>query len=168
MLQISSYKLLGLIIYNALLFLLNYEESDEVIEECVLLFKSAKSYSANYAGRNKTLMENTNFKDNLKKYVKINQKNFWMKWYNIDLKEKQDKKKEENEGIDIDEEDDLKQKTLFSVCLNLIDLEIPKVTIKNICDEINDKIFGKTSELGKQVQDIYIKYITSAKYVSKI
>ena len=168
MLQISSYKLLGLIIYNALLFLLNYEESDEVIEECVLLFKSAKSYSANYAGRNKTLMENTNFKDNLKKYVKINQKNFWMKWYNIDLKEKQDKKKEENEEIDIDEEDDLKQKTLFSVCLNMIDLEIPKVTIKNICDEINDKIFGKTSELGKQVQDIYIKYITSAKYVSKI
>ena len=168
MLQKSSYKLLGLIIYNALLFLLNYEETDEVIEECVLLFKSAKSYSVNYSGRNKTLLENSNFKNNLKKYVKINQKNFWMKWYNIDLKEKQDKKKEQNEGIDIDEEDDLKQKTLFSVCLNMIDLEIPRVTIKNICDEINDKIFGKTSELGKQVQDIYIKYITSAKYVSKI
>ena len=168
MLQKSSFKLLGFIIYNALLFLLNYEESDEVIEECVLLFKNTKSYSVNVSGKNRTLMDSHNFKSNLKKYVKINQKNFWMKWFNIDLKEKQNKKKEENEGIDIVEEDDLKQKTLFSICLNMIDLEIQKVTIKNICDEINDKIFGKDSELGKQVQNIYLKHISSAKYVSKI
>ena len=168
MLQKSSFKLLGFIIYNALLFLLNYEESDEVIEECVLLFKNTKSYSVSVSGKNRTLMDSINFKTNLKKYVKINQKNFWMKWFNIDLKEKQNKKKEENEGIDIDEEDDLKQKTLFSICLSMIDLEIQKVTIKNICDEINAKIFGKDSELGKQVQEVYLKYISSAKYASKI
>ena len=144
---------------------MNYEESDEVIEECVLLFKNTKSYSVSVSGKNRTLMDSINFKTNLKKYVKINQKNFWMKWFNIDLKEKQNKKKE---GIDIDEEDDLKQKTLFSICLSMIDLEIQKVTIKNICDEINDKIFGKDSELGKQVQEVYLKYISSAKYASKI
>ena len=93
MLQKSSFKLLGFIIYNALLFLLNYEESDEVIEECVLLFKNTKSYSVSVSGKNRTLMDSINFKTNLKKYVKINQKNFWMKWFNIDLKEKQNKKK---------------------------------------------------------------------------
>ena len=90
-----------------------------------------------------------------------------MKWFNIDLKEKQNKKKEENEGIDIVEEDDLKQKTLFSICLNMIDLEIQKVTIKNICDEINDKIFGKETDFGKQTSEQYINNITSANYSTK-
>ena len=166
MLQKSSFKLLGFIIYNALLFLLNYEETDQVIEECVLLFKSTKSFCVNISGQNRTLLDSSTFKTNIMKYVKINQKNFWLKWFNIDLKEKQNKKTEGEED-DIDEEDDMKQKTLFNVCSNMIELEIPKTTIKNICDEINDRVFGKTTELGKQVQDVYLKHINSAKYVSK-
>ena len=167
MLQKSSFRLLGFIIYNALLFLLNYEETDQVIEECVLLFKSTKSFCVNISGQNRTLLDSATFKTNIMKYVKINQKNFWLKWFNIDLKEKQNKKNENEEIVFDDEEDDMKQKTLFNVCSNMIELEIPKTTIKNICDEINDRVFGKTTELGKQVQDVYIQHITSAKYVSK-
>ena len=46
----------------------------------------------------------------------------------------------------------------------MIELEIAKTTIKSICDEINDKIFGKTTDLGKQTSETYINYITLAKY----
>ena len=171
LLQKSSFRLLGFIIYNALLFLLNKEETSQVLEECVLLFKSTKNFCIQRNGQNKTLMDSANFKSNLMKYNKIHQKNFWKKWYDIELKEKQNMKKkenEENEEGDIDEEDFLKQKTLFSVCSNMIELEIPKTTIKNICDEINDIVFGKTTELGKQTSKAYINNITSAKYISNI
>ena len=171
LLQKSSFRLLGFIIYNALLFLLNKEETSQVLEECVLLFKSTKNFCIQRNGQNKTLMDSTNFKSNLKKYNKIHQKNFWKKWYDIELKEKQNMKKkenEENEEGDIEEEDFLKQKTLFSVCSNMIELEIPKTIIKNICDEINYIVFGKTTELGKQTSKAYINNITSAKYISNI
>ena len=171
MLQKNSIRLLGLIIYNALLFLLNYEENDEVLEECVLLFKSLNKFSVKVGDKNKTLMNISSFKANLMKYVRINQKNFWIKWFNVELKENQKNKKKENEeddiDIDEDENDILKQQTLFQVCMKMIDLEIPKTTIKNICDEINDKIFGKATDFGKQTSDKYINNITSAKYSTK-
>ena len=169
MLQRSSFKLLGFILYNALLFLLNYEETDEVLEECVLLFKCTKTFAFKVGNKNKTLMDSSNFKSNLMKYVKINQKNFWMKWFDIDLKENQKNKKKENddEDIDVDEDDIIKQDTLFKICLNMIELEISKTIVKNICDEINDKIFGKTTEFGKQTSDKYINYISSANYSTK-
>ena len=186
MLQRSSFKLLGFILYNALLFLLNYEETDEVLEECVLLFKCTKTFAFKVGNKNKTLMDSSNFKSNLMKYVKINQKNFWLKWFDIDLKETQKNKKKENDDEDIDvdeddiikqdtlfkichvdEDDIIKQDTLFKICLNMIELEISKTIVKNICDEINDKIFGKTTEFGKQTSDKYINYISSANYSTK-
>ena len=169
MLQKYSFLLLGFIIYNGLLFLLRCEETEEVLEECVLLFKSLKYFSIKVGGKNKTYMDGINFKSNVKKYVKINQKNFWIKWFNLELKEKQSMKK--NEGNDEigeeEEEKDLlkvKQEILLKICLNMIELEIAKTTIKSICDEINDKIFGKTTDLGKQTSETYINYITLAKY----
>ena len=169
MLQKYSFLLLGFIIYNGLLFLLRCEETEEVLEECVLLFKSLKYFSIKIGGKNKTYMDGINFKSNVKKYVKINQKNFWIKWFNLELKEKQSMKK--NEGNDEigeeEEEKDLlkvKQEILLKICLNMIELEIAKTTIKSICDEINDKIFGKTTDLGKQTSETYINYITLAKY----
>jgi len=117
------------------------EEGKEEREKTITpVIQELKSY---YDYENKTLMDSSNFKSNLMKYNKIHQKNFWKKWYDIELKEKQNMKKkenEENEEGDIEEEDFLKQKTLFSVCSNMIELEIPKTTIKNICDEINDLI----------------------------
>ena len=167
-LQKNSIRLLGLIIYNALLFLLNYEENDEVLGECVLLFKSLNNYAIKVGDRNKSLMDFSSFKGNLMKYVRINQKNFWIKWFNIELKENLENKKKENEENDIDadeeENDKIKQQTLFNVCMKMIDLEIPKTTIKNICDEINDKVFGKGTDFGKQTSDKYINNITAANY----
>ena len=172
MLQKNSIRLLGLIIYNALLFLLNYEENDEVLEECVLLFKSLNKFEVKVGDKNKSLLDISTFKANLMKYVRINQKNFWIKWFNIELKENLKNKKKENDEDDVDNdeiENDkiLKQQTLFNVCMKMIDLEIPKTTIKNICDDINDKIFGKATDFGKQTSDKYINNITSANYSTK-
>ena len=169
MLQKNAFKLLGFILYNGLLFLLSCEETDQVLEESVLLFKSIKYFATVRDGKNITFMDYGKFKSNLMEYVKINQKNFWLKWYDIELKEKKDfKKKEyEDDDEDFDEDNALKEETLFSICANMIELEIPKTTVKNICDEINDKIFGKTTELGNKLSEKYIKKITSAKYASK-
>ena len=114
-------------------------------------------------------MDYGKFKSNLMEYVKINKKNFWLKWYDIELKEKKEFKKKEYEDNDEDfyEDPTLKEETLFSICANMIELEIPKTIVKNFCDEINDKIFGKTTELGIKMSEKYIKKITSAKYASK-
>ena len=166
LLQVNAFKLLGFIIYNGLLFLLSCEETDQVLEECVLLFKSMKYFAIKVKDKNKTYMNINSFKSSIMKYVKINQKNFWVKWFDIELKERQNIKKKENEE-DFEEDDLLKQETLLSICSNMIELEIPKTTIKNICDDINDRLFGKNSDLGKNISDKYMKEITSAKYSSK-
>ena len=168
LLQKNSFKLLGFIMYNGLLFLLNCDENDQVIEECVLLFKCTKYFSANFGGKIKNYLDVPTFKSNMKKYVKINQKNFWMKWFEIELKEKQNNKKKKNdEEEDFEDDSLLKKETLLSVCGSMIELEITKTTVKNYCDELNDKYFGKTTDLGKKISDKYIKIITSAKYISK-
>ena len=93
MLKKSAFKLLGFIIYNALLFLLNYAESEEVLEECVLLYRCTKYFTIKSGDKSKNYMELPTFKTNLMNYVKINQKNFWIKWFNIDLKENEKNKK---------------------------------------------------------------------------
>jgi hypothetical protein len=168
LLQKNSFKLLGFIMYNGLLFLLNCDENDQVIEECVLLFKCTKYFSANFGGKIKNYLDVPTFKSNMKKYVKINQKNFWMKWFEIELKEKQNNKKKKNDEEDDFEDDSLlKKETLLSVCGSMIEFEITKTTVKNYCDELNDKYFGKTTDLGKKISDKYIKIISSAKYISK-
>ena len=166
LLQINAFKLLGFIIYNGLLFLLSCEETDQVLEECVLLFKSMKYFAIKVNDKNKTLMNINSFKSSIMKYVKINQKNFWVKWFDIEFKEKQNIRKKENEE-DFEEDDLLKQESLLSICSNMIELEIPKTTIKNICDDINDRLFGKNSDLGKKMSDKYMDKITSAKYALK-
>ena len=166
LLQKNAFRLLGFILYNGLLFLLSCEENDQVMEECVLLFKSTKYFAYNSGGKNKTYLDNENFKSNLKNYVKINQKNFWAKWFEIELKEKQNIKKKECELEDFEDESILKQETLLNVCKYMIELEIPKTTVKNYCDYLNDKYFGKNSEIGEKLSKEYIKKITSAKYAS--
>ena len=171
LLQTSSFKLLLFIIYNALLFLLNREETDQVLEECVLLIKSAYNFYEERSGQNRSLIENPEFKKNISKYNKINQKNFWKKWFEIELTEKKNIKKkqnEENDDTELDEDDFSKQKILLNICMKMIEFEIPKTTIKNICDEINKKIFENNTELAEQTKATYINYITSAKFVSKI
>jgi len=171
LLQTSSFKLLLFIIYNALLFLLNREETDQVLEECVLLIKSTYNFYEERSGQNRSLIENPEFKKNISKYNKINQKNFWKKWFEIELTEKKNIKKKQNEEngeTELDEDDFLKQKILLNICMKMIEFEIPKTTIKNICDEINEKIFENNTELAEQTKHTYINYITSAKFVSKI
>jgi hypothetical protein len=49
----------------------------------------------------------------------------------------------------------------------MIELEIYRIVIKDMLDDLNDKTFQITSEMGQQTQKMYMKKITEAKYSSK-
>ena len=53
------------------------------------------------------------------------------------------KKEYEDDDEDFDEDNGLKEETLFSICANMIELEIPKTTVKNIFDETMIKYLVK-------------------------
>ena len=55
----------------------------------------------------------------------------------------------------------------YEVCKILIQLELPKSMVKNFTDSINIKEFGKGSELQVETFKVFIKFITSANYISK-
>ena len=49
----------------------------------------------------------------------------------------------------------------------MIELELDKTFIKNVCDEINKSVFELESEIYKTTQKSYIKLITQSNYISK-
>ena len=151
----NSLSLLWSLIYNSLLNILKLEETNKILEETALLIKSTKYFGIQEKNRILTL-----FDKNIVKFQdlpKIRQVNFWQKWYDVELK------KNENNKDDVQ----FKQKIIYDICKTLISLELPKSMVKNFTDSINIKEFGKGSELQVETFKNFIKYITSANYISK-
>ena len=46
----------------------------------------------------------------------------------------------------------------------MVELEIQKIIIKDIIDDLNHNAFGENSEMGNQTQKMYMRKITDAKY----
>ena len=59
-----------------------------------------------------------------------------------------------------------KQSIIYEICQILIKLEMKKILVKNISDNINIKEFGKGSDLQQKTYKEIINYITKAKYIS--
>ena len=151
----NSFSLLWTLIYNSLLNILKIEETDKILEETALLIKSTKYFGTQENDQTVTL-----FDKNIVKFQdlpKIRQVNFWQKWYDIELK-----KNEKNKN-DVQ----FKQNIIYDVCKTLIQLELPKSMVKNFTDSINIKEFGKGSDLQVETFKVFIKFITSANYISK-
>ncbi len=98
-----------------------------------------------------------NLKKKIQSYTKISQKNFWHKWYELDL----------NKNEDDQDNDNFKKESIIKICEEMLQLELSKSNIKNVCDSINEKIFGKESELYTLTQKEYLKSITSSKFISQ-
>ena len=154
LLKENSSNLLWFLINNILISTLNIEETDEVLEDIVLLIKCSNYFGIQENGQTKTLLEKNNTK--IRDFSKISQNNLWEKWYELELK-KNDKKKKDVK---------FKQSIIYEICQILIKLEMKKILVKNISDNINIKEFGKGSDLQQKTYKEIINYITKAKYIS--
>ena len=151
----NSSSLLWTLIYNSLLNILKLEENDKTLEETALLIKSTKYFGTQENDQTITLFDKNIVK--IQDLPKTRQANFWQKWYDIELK-KIEKNKDDVQ---------FKQSIIYEVCKILIQLELPKSMVKNFTDSINIKEFGKGSELQVETFKVFIKFITSANYISK-
>ena len=155
-LQENSFVFLEELIRGILNSALKFEETDELIEEIVILILSTKFYETNSKDKNGTIFNN--MQKFLHSYSKITQKNLWKKWFDLEFK----RKKEEN--LD---ENDTKENIILDICKNMIFLQISKSIVKNVTESINKSVFGEGSELYDQIKKKYTELIINANYISQ-
>ena len=156
LLQNNNLKFFGFIIHNALCFLSKLEETSDTLELCVQLFKCTKLFGKEVGGKEVTL-----FKMMIKaiqSYQKINQINFWKKYYEIILKERFN-------NVIASPKD--KQNIIVEICKSLIELECSKTFIKKCCDEVTFTEFDRESDIAKETSSIYLNQINTARYTSR-
>ena len=149
-LQLNSFQFLRSLIYNVLVESLQVAETDKLLEEIYLLIKSTMFFGIEDKGKTITIFHNLRKK--LRDYPKVNQKNFWNIWFEKEMKLKRDRG------------DSTKQIIILNICSKMVELEMDKMIIKNIIDDLNNNAFGENSEMGKQTQKMYMRKIADAKY----
>ena len=153
LLKDNSFHLLFQLIYNCIINTLKLEETNEILNNLVLLIKSTKYFGITEYAANYTMFEK--YKTKIQDVPKIRQDNFWEIWYETEISKKNEPKEED------------KQEIIYEICKTLIQLELPKSMIKKLTDNINIKLYGKGTELYKKTFDVFIKFIVNAKYVSQ-
>ena len=153
LLKEKSFHLLGTLIYNSLLYILNIEETNKVLEQMVILVKSTKYFGQEIKGKTTTLWDV--YKARIQGYSKVNQANFWHKWYELEIK---------NEG---EVNNSKKEKTILKVCDIMISLEFNKSFIKNVTHGLSEKEFGKESQEYQTAVGLITEKIIHTKYISK-
>ena len=159
LLKNQFFNLLGNTIFNTLFFILPLVETDKILEQAVKLIKSLKFFSKEneddinkeiiYPKKNIISSWDIN-KQRIKLYPKVNQINFWIKWYFIDLIEKDDKDDKDNP--------DIKNKIILNLVKIMIDLELDNTFIKKTCEKLINIAFendeGKQKEINGDIQKI--------------
>ena len=146
LLQEKSFQLLGTLIFNSLLFILNIQETDLLLEQAVILVKSTQYFGREIKGKTFTLWKE--YKTKIQGYSKVNQNNFWEMWYHMETK---------NEKLN-------ENKTIFKLLEFMIELELDRSFIKNVLKGLAEKLYGKESiELGDINEDI-LERLKKAKY----
>ena len=153
LLKDNSFHLLFQLIYNCIINTLKLEETNEILNNLVLLIKSTKYFGITEYAANYTMFEK--YKTKIQDVPKIRQDNFWEIWYETEISKKNEPKEED------------KQEIIYEICKTLIQLELPKSMVKKLTDNINIKLYGKGTELYKKTFDVFIKFIVNAKYVSQ-
>jgi hypothetical protein len=166
LLQDKSFQLLGTLIYNTLLYMLQVEESNKIIGQTVILIKSTRYFAKEVKEtvgfiflaeeKKNTIRIWDAYKAKLEGYPKINQPNFWNKWYEIDINS--EKHPDDNE---------VKKKIILNLSDLMIELELDKSFIKNTMEGLVNKVFGKEDEKGQNILNDIIQKIINAKYINK-
>ena len=155
-LQENSFVFLEELIRGILNSALKFEETDQLIEEIVILILSTKFFETNTKNKNGTIFND--MQKFLHSYSKITQKNLWQKWFDLEFK----RKKEEN--LD---ENDAKEEIILDICKNMIFLQISKSIVKNVTESINKIVFEEGSEIYEQIKKKYTDLIINANYISQ-
>ena len=171
LLQDKSFNLLGTLIYNTLLYMLQVEENNKTLGQIVELIKSTRYFAKeekekvglflSEEKKNTITLWNV-YKQKFQGYPKVNQINFWNKWYDIDLNKKQEKETEKEI-----ESEEIKEELIMNLCDLIIELELNKSFIKNTLEKLIKKVFGKDEEKSKKILDNVVQKIIHAKYVAK-
>ena len=160
-LQENSFGFLENLIYGILTSILKLEETEQVMEEVVILIKTTKFFQKEVKKEKSSKKKPESLfqamKKKLQKYNKINQKNFWQKWFELSLK----KLDEEEQQVD-----QVKHDLIIKTCQEMIELEISKSIIKNVCDNINKKIFGEGTENYVNAKQSYVKLVVQSQFIS--
>ena len=165
LLKDNSFNLLGTLIYNTLLYILQIEETNQALEQIVILIKSTmflgkeEKETVGYfitTEKTSTVTLWDIYKQRIRKYPKVSQFNLWDKWYENYLTAEK-----ENEN------DEVKKKIILQICDLMIELELIKSFIKNTLEKLIKKVFGNNEENNKAILQDCIQKIITAKYVSK-
>jgi hypothetical protein len=153
LLKEKSFQLLGTLIYNSLLFILNIEETNKLLEQMVILVKSTKYFGQEKKKGTTTIWDA--YKSRIQGYSKIHQANFWNKWYELEIKK-------EAEITNLK-----KEKIILEICDIMINLELTKSFVKNVTHQLSEKEFGKESEQYQSLVGLITEKIIKTKYISK-
>ena len=167
-LQENSFLFLEDLIQGILNSTLKCDETDQLIEEISILIMSTRYFEIDIEENSKDKnLANVHIimfqclKKFLSSYNKITQKNFWKKWYDLEIKKTLDDNSDEN---DIK----IKTKIILEICKNMIFFEISKSNVKNVVEYINKIIFGEGTELFEKLRKEYIQIISKARYISAV
>ena len=154
LLKEKSFNLLGQLIYNSLLYILNIEETNKIIEQAVILTRSTKYFGQEQKKKAIITLWDV-YKSRIQGISKINQANFWNKWYELEIKK------------DSELDDSKKEKIILEICDTMIVLELTKSFVKNVGQGLTAKEFKKESEKYKDTLGLITDKIIKAKYISK-
>ena len=149
LLKDNSFKLLGKLIYNSLLFILNIQENDKVLQQMVILVKSTKYFGKEVKGQTTTLWNEYKFK--LQGYSKVNQSNFWEAWYQMEKR---------NHKLKIED-------AILQLCDIMIELELDKSFIKTTLLGLAEKGFGKESENYRVISEKVLGLLKKCTFQAK-
>ena len=165
LLKDNAFQLLGTLIYNTLLYILQVEENSKILEQIVILIKSTMffgkeeiqtiGYFITEEKKNTITLWNI-YKHRIERYPKVNQANLWVKWYEINISLEKAK-----------EYDEVKKKVILNLCDLMIGLKLIKSFIKNTLEKLVKKVFERNEELGNAILQEIIQKIIKAKYISK-
>ena len=148
LLKEMSFNLLYALIYNTLLYILNIKETNQILDQVVILIKSLKYFGQEIKGKTTTIWDT--YSSKIEGYSKLKQSNFWFRWYNIDIK------KNENKG-----------QVMLNMCDFMIELKLDKSFIKNTLQALGEKEFEKESQEFQYIFGDIVEKIKQAKYTDK-
>ena len=161
-LQENSFAFLENLINGVLNSILKLEETEQIIEEIVILIRSTKFFEKEVKKKDKSSKKtNLTLFDNMKKklqtYNKIKQANIWVKWNELDVKKLSDEEKEDN---------NIREDLIIKICEAMSELELGKTFIKKTCEQINKNTFEEKSEMYNNTEKRYMDLIKSGKFLS--